>query len=614
MKYSEIIGVGKHFKSVFDVTSDRGETWKTFISNERFERNLSQIITSLTSPSLDKRKAIWIQGTYGTGKSHSLAVIKHLLSDDYESIADYIPKLKYSQLRASITSFRKSKRVFPVVLKGVCAITDVADLTYAIQRQVAKALGSIQISTKTDFDSLLLILKNESLDSFFKDIIAKTPELQSYVADKSQLIRALEDYDTAVFRLMANEMKQAGLGNFRTHNIVEWLAEVRRELKLQGIADYLLIIWDEFTSLLDIPARRSILNVMQDIAELSCSEAADDPSDTLGVHLLLVTHKRLEATETYKELKEDERNMAQARFIELDYGMQPTTAFHILSGALERRQPKLLQDLIQKNVVDIPSVRMIVDQIVDSDMVNASEIKEKVISLYPFHPYTSYLATFVSRVIGEAERSIFEFLNDDKKGFLKFIEADVDSKKFLTADYVWDFFYETFDKSTAGNFGIITNRFKLSSEGVAAQGECYLSIFKTILLLNILYRVATTDGDASEKSMVNPSTKNIVAAFSGVIDENKVLSILDYFDQKQVLHCNPDGIFEISSSALPTKKILEAKKDLYPNKEDVSKIAEEYPIKCIGELRKTLSKGISRKLDVQVFWGGEKSIFLGIKS
>ena len=38
MKYSEIIGVGKHFKSAFDVASDRGEAWKTFISNERFER------------------------------------------------------------------------------------------------------------------------------------------------------------------------------------------------------------------------------------------------------------------------------------------------------------------------------------------------------------------------------------------------------------------------------------------------------------------------------------------------------------------------------------------------------------------------------------------------
>ena len=44
MKYSDIIGVEKHFKSAFDITSDSGEAWKTFISNERFEGNLTQII------------------------------------------------------------------------------------------------------------------------------------------------------------------------------------------------------------------------------------------------------------------------------------------------------------------------------------------------------------------------------------------------------------------------------------------------------------------------------------------------------------------------------------------------------------------------------------------
>lgn len=72
MKYSEIIGVQKHFQSVFDIIADNGDRWKTFISNERFESNLSKIIQSFTSPVLNKRKSIWIQGTYGTGKRRVL--------------------------------------------------------------------------------------------------------------------------------------------------------------------------------------------------------------------------------------------------------------------------------------------------------------------------------------------------------------------------------------------------------------------------------------------------------------------------------------------------------------------------------------------------------------
>ena len=406
MKYSEIIGVGKHFKEAFDITSDSGEAWKTFISNERFEGNLSQIIKSFTSPVFNNRKSIWIQGTYGTGKSHSLAVIKHLLCDDYDNIEDYIPKISRIQVRSSLTAFRKDKRVFPVVLKGTYNITDVADLTYAIQQQVAVALGDIEISTKTDFQSALQLLENGTMDSFFENLLDKNIELHSYAQNKQQLAETLRRGEKKVIRIIADELKRAGLGGFRTYNIVEWLTEVKNELKRRGIADYLLIMWDEFTSLLDIPASRSILNVMQDIAELSRSEVSGSDEGTLGIYLLLVTHKKLEVTTTYKELKEDERNMAKARFVELDYGMQPTTTFHILSAALDRKQPDKLKELVQENFLDVPSVKKVVDAVVDPDTVNASDIKEKIVSLYPFHPYTSYLATFVSRVVGEAERSI----------------------------------------------------------------------------------------------------------------------------------------------------------------------------------------------------------------
>ena len=611
MKYSEIIDVERHFKSAFDITSDTGEAWKTFISNEKFENNVNQIINCFTSPVLNNRNSIWIQGTYGTGKSHSLAVIKHLLSDDYACISDYLPKINKTQLRSTISNFRQEKRVFPVVLKGIYTITDVADLTYTIQQQVSIALqnAGIEVATKTDFQSAIQIIQNGTLDSFFDELLKSNYELNSYAANKAQLIQALERHETRVIRIIADEIKKTGLGGFRTHNIIEWLTEIKKELVDRGIADYLLIMWDEFTSLLDIPARRSILNVMQDIAELSKTEI-NNGSDTTGVYLLLVTHKRLEQTESYKELKEDERNMAKARFIELDYDMQPTTTYHILSGALDRKMPAEWEKLRQKNLMEVPSVKNVVDLVIDSATVNAGEVKNKILSLYPFHPYTSYLATFVSRVVGEAERSIFGFLNDTEYGFKKFLNNDVEQVKFLTPDYVWDFFYKTFESSSAGRFDAITNKYKLVSEGAENRGEEFVAVLKTILLLNILYRVTTTDADASEKNMVNPSTNNLISAFSGVMTESQVRKVLDEIDESQILHRNPDGIFEVASSSLPQKKILEEKKKMYSEKEDVSKILEAYSIKAVGKLRNTISRTIPRTVDVQLFWGGDKEHLL----
>lgn len=120
MKYSDIIDVQEFFKSAFDITSDKGESWKAFITNEKFESNMAQIINCFTSSVLNNRKSIWIQGTYGTGKSHSLAVIKHLLCDDYSAIEDYISRINRSQLRNSISNFRREKGFFRWYLRSIC--------------------------------------------------------------------------------------------------------------------------------------------------------------------------------------------------------------------------------------------------------------------------------------------------------------------------------------------------------------------------------------------------------------------------------------------------------------------------------------------------------------
>ena len=259
----------------------------------------------------------------------------------------------------------------------------------------------------------------------------------------------------------------------------------------------------------------------------------------MGVYLLLVTHKKLEATESYKELKEDERNMAKARFVELDYGMQPTTTFHILSGALDRKNPEKLNELIQHNFLDVPSVRTLVDTVVDSDTANAAEIKEKIISLYPFHPYTSYLATFVSRVVGEAERSIFGFLNDEDYGFKKYIENNIEDSKFLTADYVWDFFYRTFETSSAGHFDAITNKYKLSGETVTNKGSNYLAVFKVILLLTRLNVIWLTQVQIISRQLSAESLKTArsVAYLIILMMRRFFIGILREYSKFPHLHC-----------------------------------------------------------------------------
>ena len=98
MRYSEMIGIEPLFDSTFNMTEERENYWKQFITNEKFEANLKEIVNVFTSSTSNQHKSVWVQGTYGTGKSHSTSVIKHLLSDNLNDISDYIDKLANPQL------------------------------------------------------------------------------------------------------------------------------------------------------------------------------------------------------------------------------------------------------------------------------------------------------------------------------------------------------------------------------------------------------------------------------------------------------------------------------------------------------------------------------------
>ncbi len=107
---------------------------------------------------------------------------------------------------------------------------------------------------------------------------------------------------------------------------------------------------------------------MQDIAELSKTEI-EGGNDTLGVYLLLVTHKRLEQTESYKELnkKKAQINLAEKlRFLTLpEYGYYQNRLFmaavaFALRPYIDRMYTSGTGQRIDKTVMKV--VRCIIDR------------------------------------------------------------------------------------------------------------------------------------------------------------------------------------------------------------------------------------------------------------
>ena len=68
------------------------------------------------------------------------------------------------------------------------------------------------------------------------------------------------------------------------------------------------------------------------------------------------------------------------------------------------------------------------------------------------HPYAAYLLKFIAKDISSNQRTIFQFLSgdysgdEDKTNFKWFIEHfafEYGKWNYLTADYLWDYFFKT---------------------------------------------------------------------------------------------------------------------------------------------------------------------------
>jgi len=575
MRYEEIIGLNDFFQPVYDLENEIGTYWKQFIPNEKFYKVLSETINSLESSKPEERKSMWLQGAYGTGKTHATAVVKHLLFDELTEMEDFIENLE-DQIKFKIRNFRKDKRVFPVVLKGTSSVTDNRTFALVLEKAVKDALKreGIEFVTKTDFDKTIEKLKSDDINW---DNVFKGTELEIY-GTKEDIIYKLQQGDISILTKIENILSPKGI-HFSNKNIANWLVEVRNELKNKGIADYLVIYWDEFTGILELPKSGLLLTELQNIAELSVNK---------GVYLFVVAHKRrIQSESTQQEI-----DKVLDRFKLLDYSMEPITTYHIVNGAIKKKDKNKLIGIRDRY---IDSVKSVIEEIVGSE---GTQVQKSLENLFPIHPYTAYLATFIARNIGSTGRSIFEFLYGKPEieiSFKKFIKENPEEngKIFLTADYLWDFFYDEFERMESEKVNAVLEKFKLNKDILEEEGDKYSSVFKGILLLNLLYRFV----EVEESSLVVPSENNIINLFAGAIDQNDLSSILSFIDDKQIVNKTPDNLYEIRRQVVSLREVEKEKEKINSEYSTIDRVLNKEQEK---ELQNTISVSLNREVELTI--------------
>ena len=544
MPYSNIVTL-RQMRPAYNIKEESDGEWINFIANDQFNDILTKAISSVRNNDADHHKSLWIAGTYGTGKSHAGAVIKHLLCDPVDEIRDYVEdeykKPKYDVLRESLMKLRETKRLFPVNLYGQQSIAHEEDLSLQMQREIKRALmeAGIDITVQTDFDTYVEHIESQQL--FWENLIKQNAQLASVAPDVNKLKQRLVAADTDVLDSVRQALRIGGYDiRLKSNNLKQWIFEVQNELRKCTDYNGMLIIWDEFTEVMTSSIGVRLLVQLQEIAEAMMNKENDS-------YFLFISHPS-----ALNSLKEDEREKTKGRYHYVAYNMEPVSAYKIMSKKFVILDDQLYRD--RQNRFFNMHPELLDMFITASNSTDTEGTTENIKNLFPLHPGTANLATYYAREAGSSSRSVFEFLASDAiRDFLDDEDA-YNKERTITADFLWDYVREYFE-SDATRFGAVTERYNTHRVSIEQQPENYMKVFKGILLLNALNNIANS-------VTVTPSTENIENLFIGTEAEAELMEILEFFNDKSIIQRQPNGNYSILFTALPGDEIQSIKQKL----------------------------------------------------
>lgn len=536
-RYSNFIKM-QNFLPVYDMIDETPEMWRTFIPTKQFCELLRLSMIAITSKEISKRRSMWVRGTFGTGKSHASSVVRHLLCDPADEVKDYIQNLPDESLKANLSAIRKQKKYFPVVLKGVEGAYNIPRFSLSIQKQTKMTLASAghnDIVVQSDFDKAIRWVEGHK--DRIQKLLEQSEELASEAPTYEKLMAKLQANDIDVF-LHLEEVLVADDTYLTSDSISDWLVEVERKIEEAGIANGLIIFWDEFTSVMDT-LKSDRINVLQNIAEKSQNN---------NVFLYLISH-RTESSGT--DAKGKDISKMGDRYDSVDYQMDEISTYLIL------RHTFTVPDTSKLAMTAWGVASKLNPNLYDYLCESSSpEEKEHIHNLFPLHPYTAFLCSKMSNIMGSANRSVLKFMNDEQNGFKGFIsdENNYAQKMMLTADWLWDFFYSEFNNDA--RCSAFTNVYMTNQSRVDKMGDDYMRVFKAILLLNAL--CIRFDKKQSPEKYV-PNERNLQFIFSGDRCEDKMEKILCWLDESKIVARDIFGEFKISVSSYNPVEINQQK-------------------------------------------------------
>ncbi|MGB9683146.1 MAG: hypothetical protein ACPL1I_09210, partial [bacterium] len=352
--------------------------------------------------------------------------------------------------------------MFPVTLKGISGISDAKSFALKIEEAVRNALKDerIEVKTKSEFEKYIdSIQNNKSIN--WRYIIDNSLELKSIVGSVERLLTELANNNIEVLRILEKSIDF----HIPHPSIEEWLSEILSELQKLNIS-HIAIYWDEFTPIMELSTSSALLTILQSIAEKSFNE---------NLFLFVISHRLPEQTQVSRA----DQEKVLGRFEFKTYSMENITTFHIISNTIKKKN----NDELERLKDEIYNRNLGFSRVLKKLTEDNPNLLKIIKNLFPIHPYTAQLATALSQHIGSTERSIFNFLYDENRGFARFIKEypkEESNEYFLTADILWDYFLDDFKRRQEEKINSIVVKYNSYYEKLNNMGPQYLAIFKGI--------------------------------------------------------------------------------------------------------------------------------------
>lgn len=173
--YSDLIELSPGYESVVDasIESRDREFWTRYIVNDDMVQAVDTVARSLRREDPDSIRHFWLSGTYGTGKTYSAIVLKHLLEDDPERVEKFLRgNPLFADVRDRFLSIRKKSPYLVIWKSGESHRLNTSDkFLMELEGTILQALKERGI-TRTGSGALVKAVQ-KSFESFRLTLAAK---------------------------------------------------------------------------------------------------------------------------------------------------------------------------------------------------------------------------------------------------------------------------------------------------------------------------------------------------------------------------------------------------------------------------------------------------------